>query len=207
MCNINKLTLMRFRKKSTMDIIYLIEKFVEQIREEKIEIYNEASIQFELAISLRKNLSSKYKIQLERNITHFGLTKKNNFVKKEIDVVIFDENKKEKLAIELKFPTNRQVPEQMYGFVKDIKFLEQLSVVGFKTNLFIAFADNNIFWSGQKNPGTIYDIFREPTTTALKGIIQKPTGNTTEKIALKDSYNIEWKDIKSNLRYFMVEVP
>ncbi|MBR3425033.1 MAG: hypothetical protein IKG79_03185, partial [Neisseriaceae bacterium] len=35
-------------------------------------------------------------------------------------------DEKEKYAIELKFPRNGQHPEQMYSFVKDIKFMEEL---------------------------------------------------------------------------------
>lgn len=50
---------------------------------------------------------------------------------KEIDISIFTEDHTEKYAIELKCPLNGQYPEQMYSFVKDIKFMEQLKDLGF----------------------------------------------------------------------------
>lgn len=40
--------------------------------------------------------------------------------------MIFNHDKTEKYAIEIKFPTNGQYPEQMFIFCKDIKFLEEL---------------------------------------------------------------------------------
>ena len=66
---------------------------------------------------------SDYKVQFERNVSFFGII--GITVKHEIDIVIYSEDMAEKYAIELKFPRNGQVPEQMYSFVKDICFMEQ----------------------------------------------------------------------------------
>ena len=41
-----------------------------------------------------------------------------------MDLFITDTEKKNRYAIELKFPRNGQYPETMFSFVKDIKFLE-----------------------------------------------------------------------------------
>ena len=186
-----------------MDIYNLIPEFVGLISNNQIEIYNEASIQYELAIFLRQKLPN-YKIQLERNITFFGLNK-NEFKKKEIDIVIFDKEKKEKLAIEIKFPTNGQYPEQMFSFVKDIKFLEELKEKRFETRLVIAFANDQNFWNPKGKEGTIYYFFRK--IGKLYGEIQKPTGKKDETVSLKNSYEIYWENIpQDNLKYFIVKV-
>jgi hypothetical protein len=58
-----------------MDIQSLIENFVKYIKQEKVELYNEASVQYELAFYLRNKIKN-YKIQLERNVTHFHLEKR-----------------------------------------------------------------------------------------------------------------------------------
>jgi hypothetical protein len=75
-----------------MHISKHLEQFVSEVSQGKIEIYNEASVQFELAIYLRKQLSDKYKVQLERNIKYFNL-KGSAYKKKEMDIVIFTPDK------------------------------------------------------------------------------------------------------------------
>ena len=101
-----------------LDLNRLIAKFFSYTEKESIEIYNEFSFQHELGIFLRKELDS-YKIQFERNVSYFSIDSKT--IKKEIDISIFNNDKTEKYAIELKHPLNGQYPEQMYSFVKDIK--------------------------------------------------------------------------------------
>lgn len=98
-----------------MEISYLVNQFIDKISRGKIEIYNEASVQYEMAIFLRARLKN-YKIQLERNVTYFNISKAG-LKKKEIDLVIFKEKQGDKSAIEIKFPINGQYPEQMFSFV------------------------------------------------------------------------------------------
>ena len=57
-----------------------------------VEIYNEFSLQHEMGIYLRSVLSD-YKVQFERNVSFF--TTDNETIKKEIDISIFDQGKKE----------------------------------------------------------------------------------------------------------------
>jgi len=185
-----------------MDIIPLIEEFIQKIIRKEIEIYNEASIQYELAIFLRRNLPD-HKIQLERNVIYFGLVK-NKFIKKEIDIVIFNHEETEKLAVEIKFPTNGQHPEQMFSFCKDIKFLEQLRSIGFTNNVFLCFADDSNFWSGKAEGNSIYRFFRKPEP--ITGLIQKPTGTKDEQFHLEGSYTANWQPIHNLMKYFIVKV-
>lgn len=98
-----------------MNLVTLMNSFMKLILEEKIEVYNEFSLQHELGIFLRNELTN-YKIQFERNTKFFNITKT---IKYEMDIVIYNES--EKYAIELKYPQNGQYPEQMFSCVKDIK--------------------------------------------------------------------------------------
>ena len=100
-----------------IDLKELIEQFFDVVESSGIEIYNEFSLQYELGIFLRNKLPG-YKIQFERNVSFF--TNDTDTIKKEIDISIFNEDKTEMYAIELKHPLNGQHPEQMYSFVKDI---------------------------------------------------------------------------------------
>jgi hypothetical protein len=106
-----------------MNLLPIIEELVNHIASGHIEIYNEASVQYELAILLRKRVGSSYKVELERNISHFKLENKDDtaFKKKEMDIVIYDRGQKEKHCIELKYPLRGQFPIQMFKACEDIR--------------------------------------------------------------------------------------
>jgi len=188
---------------NTIDLVQHLKKFVEEISADRVEIYNEDSIQYELAIYLREHLGNRYKIQLERNIDYFNVDKQG-FLKKEMDIVLFTLDKKEKHCIELKFPTNGQYPEQMFSACKDVRFLEELVNVGFDTCYFMMFAEDRIFYMDRGSEHGIYKIFREEKL--IKGEVRKPTGKKDEVLHFEKEYKIEWFDIKDNLKYFIIEV-
>ncbi|OIO15221.1 hypothetical protein COV53_00605 [Candidatus Gottesmanbacteria bacterium CG11_big_fil_rev_8_21_14_0_20_37_11] len=180
----------------------LLSEFISKISSGELEIYNEASIQYELAIFLRQRLPN-YKVQLERSIRYFGL-KKQGFEKREIDIVIYDTALQDKHAIELKYPTNGQYPEQMFSFCKDIRFLEQLAENGFHENLFIVFADDANFWTGKSAEDSIYRFFRGGIE--LQGTITKPTGKKSHEIELRRNYTVKWENMNEKLKYWIAEI-
>lgn len=177
-------------------------EFMNQVSDGSIEIYNEFSIQFELAIFLRANLPKEYKIQLERNINYFGL-EKENFLKKEMDIVVFNSATEEKHCIEIKYPTNGQYPEQMFSMCKDIKFLEELVDAGFSDSYCLVVVNDPLFYSNKGEEG-IYRLFRKEKR--LKGIIQKPTGKKDIAYHLNHEYKIEWNNISGAEKYFIAMV-
>ncbi|MDQ0163964.1 hypothetical protein [Aeribacillus alveayuensis] len=185
-----------------MDLKVHIDEFMTEVSNDNIEIYNEFSIQFELAIFLRANLSKEYKIQLERNIGYFGLDK-GNFLKKEMDIVVFNSDTKERHCIEIKYPINGQYPEQMFSICKDIKFLEELVDVGFSHSYCLVVVNDPLFYISKGEKG-IYRLFRKEKL--LKGKIQKPTGKKDITYHLKNEYKIEWKEIRGNEKYFITTV-
>jgi acyl carrier protein len=192
-----------------MNLLKHLKKFTKEISKGRIEIYNEASIQYELAMYLRKRLAKKYKIQLERNIDYFNLDK-TNYLKKEMDIVVFTKDKSKKHCVELKFPTQGQYPEQMFSACKDVKFLEQLVKSGFSNCYFLMFAEENPFWEATNEDPGIYEMFRKEKL--IRGEVRKPTGKQYEPLPLlprfEREYKINWKDLikKDNLRYFAIEV-
>jgi len=166
----------------------LIEEFFLYIQVDQTEIYNEFSLQHELGIFLRERIQG-YRIQFERNISYF--TSKTQTIKKEIDISIFNEDKSEKYAIELKCPLNGQYPEQMYSFVKDIKFMEQLKERGFAKNYCVTLVSHKPFYEGKVNGG-IYKFFRGEYS--IYGSIFKPTGvgKNLDSITLSGRYDFIW---------------
>ncbi len=177
-------------------------EFMNQVSNGVIEIYNEFSVQFELAIFLRATLPQEYKVQLERNIHFFGLNKQD-FLKKEMDIVVFNPDLKEKHCIEIKYPINGQYPEQMFSICKDIKFLEELIDSGFSDSYCLVVVNNPIFYSNKGEEG-IYRLFRKEKL--LRGTIQKPTGKKDIFYLLKNDYKIDWKDISDTEKYFIASV-
>ena len=175
----------------------LVYRFMNLVENGHIEVYNEFSLQHELGIFLRNQLVG-YKVQFERNAKHFGISET---VKHEIDIVVF--NNAERYAIELKYPLNGQYPEQMYSFVKDIAFMEQLAEAGFEGAYCITLVNDKNFYSGKKTDG-IYSYFR--TNAMLGGIIEKPTGKSEETIELKKSYSIKWEGLTTKMKYYIVDI-
>ena len=189
-----------------MNFEEIIEKFLNNVKEKKIEIYNEFSLQFELGIFLR-NEFKEYKVEFERNASFFGISR--HTVKHEIDIVVYSEgnDKQEKYAIELKFPRNGQYPEQMYSFVKDIVFMEELKSAGFTNTFVLTIVDDDKFYKG-KNITGIYQYFRDGKPIA--GTILKPTGKNKGKLPLKieppyKTYKINWKNC-GDLEYYFLEI-
>lgn len=179
-----------------MNIRELIENFMILVGTGEVEVYNEFSLQHELGIFLRANLTG-YKVQFERNTKFFGI---HGTVKHEIDIVVYNDT--ERYAIELKFPLNGQYPEQMFSFVKDIKFMEELKVAGFNAAYCLTLVEDKNFYSGQKQDG-IYAFFRG--NKAVHGLICKPTGKRDEQLTVNGSYDVCWNSCKS-MKYYMVEL-
>lgn len=112
-------------------------------------------------------------------------------------------NDKEKYAVELKYPVNGQYPEQMYSFIKDILFMEQLKDDGFDATYSLTMVNDKNFYSGKKTDG-IYTYFRDGEM--LQGTIEKPTGKKAESVTLKKRYNIKWEGKTDHLKYYIVDI-
>ncbi len=186
-------------KTSDCDIEELLHSFFTTMQENQIEIYNEFSLQHELGIYLRENLTG-YKVQFERNVSFFFQNVKT--IKKEIDIVVYDDERGERYAIELKHPLNGQYPEQMYAFVKDIKFNEELLKLSFTKTFAVVLVKDRPFYTGNNNSG-IYRYFREEKR--VYGTIKKPTGtiHASDSITLDGDYSINWSEAGSG-RYYII---
>lgn len=177
-----------------------LEKYLKNIKFDNY--YVEATLQFNLLLKLASNYKKNI-IFPERSIKHYNLTNSTNLTKKEIDIVLEHDNN---IAIELKMPMNGQVPEQMFKFIEDIKFLEELKSSGkFSTCYLITVTNDNNFWGGKKQNG-IYSFFRN--CKKITGKIYKPTGeNKNIKYHKIDGeYKIEWKIISDDYKYFIIQI-
>ena len=207
----------------------ILEEFIGLLKSGKIEVYNEFSFQHELGYFLRNQLKhypGDFKIQFERNFKDlFDLSDDEIDVrfgtkevrKKEIDISIF-QGSDNLASIELKFPRNGQVPESMYSFVKDIKFLEGLTSSKNKKNIntfskgfFICLVDNSLFYQGGSKNDGIYEYFRgKEKKIRICKETKKPTGKNTESeeytIRLNKEYVGEWLPIKDEMHYLLIEV-
>lgn len=178
-------------------MINLLNDFMNWLNCQNILVYNEFSLQFELACFLR---SKGFTVRSERNVSSYvpkGTAKQ--FIKKEIDLVAFkgqDEMNAEKIAIELKFPRNGQVPEQMFSFIKDIRFMEQVgAILGFTETYVLCLVDSPNFYKYEPNQSGIYKYFRNQNDTInIPGnkTITKPTDKRTINIILTNSYSSQW---------------
>ena len=175
---------------------YELETLIKKINFD--DYYIEATFQFNLLMELAF-IYNKTNIFPERSIKYYKLSQ---MTKKRIDIVLELDNN---IAIELKMPMNGQVPEQMFKFVEDIKFLEELKSSGkFKFCYLITVTNDRSFWDGKDNG--IYSYFRE--NNEISGKIYKPTGENKGKkyYEINGKYMINWKSLNSDFRYFIINI-
>lgn len=169
------------------------------------DIYNEFSLQHELGIYLRKRLPD-YKVQFERNVSFFSNSDTKEFVKKEIDIVIYNFDKSEKYAIELKYPKNGQYPETMFSFIKDIRFMEQVKTnLGFTNTFVLSLVEDKNFYEGNC-PSQIYSYFRPKEKATITGTIIKPTGKKDEVLNISGKYIVDWVSLEEKKKYYLLEI-
>lgn len=163
-------------------------------------IYNEFSLQFELGIFFRDN---GFNVFFERNVNTFDnlhVPDGEKWTKHEIDLVLEKENRYH--AIELKFPRNGEHPEQMFHFLKDIRFMEQVKDwAGFYGCYAMTVTLDPLFHRApqRKQPANtiqespIYSYFRNGKTVEAGEVIEKPTGTKGSSVRMGRSHRIEWK--------------
>lgn len=190
-----------------LNLKQLITDFINTINPNNVNdiLYNEFGLQLALAIYLKQRteiINGNYKVQIERNVGYFTQNKKG-FVKKEIDIVFFNDN--ERYAIELKCPKNGQYPEQMYSFIKDLVFVKQLkdknSGAKFNDAVCLTIVDDSHFYeSSDRNSknSILYNIFRvgcDNTIEIPSGSFSKPTGKQPQdnnSIELDSNISTKW---------------
>lgn len=167
-----------------------LDKFM-QTKGSSADLYNEISLQLELGIYLRNALiGTNFKVQFERNIKDFYPKTQPavGFVKKEIDIVVFDgadpKNSTERYAIELKFPINGQYPEEMFAFITDMQFMEEVKKhAAFNETYCITLVDDKNFFCKKDKRCSVSGIYKYFRTTGEKipSEIEKPTGKEKTK--------------------------
>ncbi len=228
----------RTNKKETDKIETIIENFIQELREEKkyklisaghksandyeCNIYNEISFQHELGKYIEDKLSKEgYKVFYEKNMYDTikekeEMERKQNdvCVKKEVDIVIVrsDNEKTEKYAIELKFSKgeNARTPENLFDYIKDIKFMEFVKKEKEYTNVYnLIIANSQKYYDSKlnkkilKNKYNIYEMFRRDNGAydipVKPNEIEKycnPTGSDDgRKFMLDKSYSGKWETL------------
>ena len=178
-----------------------LRSFIQRVSTGEIEVYNEISVQLELAIYLR-SAARDWRVELERSVSHFGL-QKAMYVKREIDVVVSSPALDNIRAVEIKYPRQGQYPEQMFKACQDVQLLEQLVMSGFGRSYFLMLADDPLFYSGEST-GRVYEIFRREHV--IQGPIDKPTGASDKVVVLRGKYPFSWETVAGPVKYFLIGV-
>lgn len=193
-----------------MDIPTIIKNFVERAQKNRLEIYNEISLQLELAIFLREILGDGFKVQLERNISFLGL--KGDFVKKEIDIIIFKDGHElnDSIAIELKAVINQAHarPITVFNWITDLKFLEQLKSAGIGRCYSLFVTDHNALLTTPGGPEPKSRLLPDFRVREMYGTYSThATLNKKNKyICLNSKYKFNWNKFVENQQYFILEI-
>jgi len=193
-----------------------LKEFIELIQSDsEIELYNEAGLQHEMALFLRKEIGDVFKIELERNVKVF-CKEDEKYEKKEMDIYLFEKkNPNNKYCIELKLSLGRAVPRRMYLAFSDVLFLEQLKHKGFKKCFLFFTTPKNDFWKFKKAEHKLrsyfngdkidfYALFNADIPQFLKSVKDDCI------FSIKGEYTTKWQDLKVQKkelwRYFLLEL-
>ena len=195
----------------------LIEQFLKQSEADSgFELYNEAGLQHELALFLRKQFEgTRYRLQLERNVDGIGITLgRDDFTKRDMDIYIYEKGGDERYCIELKCPTHGAIPRRMFQTFEDIKFLEDLKFKAmFVRVAFIFITPQQGFREGPAKEG-IYRYFREemhicqPNDNDIPDFIRKQKNRKGELVyrplGIRADYPFQWKSFRHQYPYFVI---
>jgi hypothetical protein len=192
----------------------LINKFIQKIENNEIELYNEAGLQHELGYFLRcNNVNTKF----EYNTNLIPIID-DKLLKKELDLYI--RVNEEQYCIELKFPTKGAFPRRMTQSLIDIFFIQQLLNNGFTKGYFLFFTTLSAFKQGPETNG-IYSYFRRTKSLSEfccqdipQFMLEKEAKKlfsllNSRNIILDNNYFIEFKTLSNraiSYYYFLLKI-
>jgi hypothetical protein len=189
--------------------IELIADFFNQ-KQNKLELYSEAGLQYELALYLMHALPDYY-IRLEYPITRV-YRPNPGFIKKEMDIYLVSPSN-EKYLIELKLPKeNCGTPKEMYRAIQDVKFAEHLKSEGFKACYCVLITERISFWLAPQANEEIYYLFNG-AEVEFKSIDHSHLPKFLHKngsIDFNHSYKVSWEEFRDShnclWKYYILEV-
>ncbi len=157
----------------------LIEAFFQRPPDSCGAIYNERSLQLELAYYFRQ-VGAHVEFERPYRITPLpGATCK---AKSNLDLIVQMDG--ETVAMELKVPLNGRHPETLYDFCNDIAFVEAIVQEKFANRGFCLFVTNDrTFWTDSGRGSPVHDLFRRKGTE-LSGAVQKSTGGKDTAVVI-----------------------
>lgn len=171
-------------------------------KQNDIELYNEAGLQYELALHLTKELQ-EYQIRLEYPISRV-YQPNSGFVKKEMDIYLTSSSG-EKFLIELKLPKqNCAAPQAMYEALKDVKFSEQLKEKGFKNCYSLLITERPSFWAALRANEAIYKLFNgtEVNFESIDSFFLPKFLHKKGSIHLNKTYQVKWNEFRDAHNHF-----
>ena len=193
-----------------MNFSSIIKSFFEDAKSNNLEIYNEFSLQFELSFYLREVLGEEYKIQLERNISFLNL--KGDFIKKEIDILIFKDNYnlKEVTIIELKAIIDQKIarPITVFNWITDLKFLEQLKSAGIEKCYSLFVTNNELLLSKPTKSKTKLPLLPDFRNKRVQGSYSthSKAQKANKTVCLNSEYIFTWQGFVNGQKYFLLDV-
>ena len=194
-----------------LELKELIEDFLKKSEtDSEFELYNEAGLQHELALFLRKQFEgTRYRLQLERNVDGIGIILgRDDFIKRNMDIYVYEKNSNERYCIELKFPTRGAFPRRMYQTSEDVNFLEHLRFKAKFNGVALLFMTPlEGFLEGKDSEG-IYKYFREercirqPDYNLLQNFLKNE--DKYRPLSIQGQYRFRWANFRARYHYFVI---
>lgn len=186
----------------------LIEDFFENPPEECGAIYNERSLQLELAYWFRRMGA---RVEFERSYRVTALDGSTCPSKSNLDLLV--EKDGATIALELKVPLNGRHPETLYDFCNDVAFVEGIVRGGLADRGYCLLVTNErAFWTDSGRGSTIHNLFRCAGST-LTGLVEKPTSPKNTAVVLSGRYapadrwrNLRGHRLMKDAQYLLLDI-
>ena len=186
------------RKKKTFDLLLYINSFFCLVANGHLDVTNQKKLQFELSKFLTDNLPG-YQIYCSSFHRHFFDVK--NLAKHRIDIVLKNKINNELIAINLNVLNKGTMNDELFKCVQNIKYMEQLSDIGFNKTYCLCLSLNVDYCVGNRKD--ICKYFQK--SKIIHGKIYRDKNIDDRYFEIKKRYKIKWIENNNDTYFYLLE--
>ena len=187
------------RKKKTFDLLLYINSFFCLVENGHLDVTNQKKLQFELSKFLTDNLPG---YQIYCSPFHRSFFDVKNLAKHRIDIVLKNKINNELIAINLNVLNKGTMNDELFKCVQNIKYMEQLSDIGFNKAYCLCLSLNLDYCVGNRKD--ICKYFQKPKIIHRK--IYRDKNIDDRYFEIEKRYKIKWIENNNDTYFYLLEL-
>ena len=187
------------RKKKTFDLLLYINSFFCLVENGHLDVTNQKKLQFELSKFLTDNLPG---YQIYCSSFHRNFFDVKNLAKHRIDIVLKNKINNELIAINLNVLNKGTMNDELFKCVQNIKYMEQLSDIGFNKTYCLCLSLNVDYCVGNRKD--ICKYFQK--SKIIHGKIYRDKNIDDRYFEIEKRYKIKWIENNNDTYFYLLEL-